>query len=151
MYLKKGEKTMNEDPRKNIDLLLEKFWRRGYMTVSRRYGTYLPEPDKVGMFDVDIIARYKDDYAIGITLTQTDFIDNNLISKLKYLATRRTKFTKRKVKLFVGVSNICFKHAKLLLDQLEPEIQKNIKLFQIADKNLPTARRKRNESKILFS
>ena len=142
---------MNDDPRRNIDLLLEKFWRRGYMTVSRRYGTYLPEPGKIGIFDVDIIARYKDDYAIGLTLSEADFIDNNLVDKLKYLATRRTRFTKRKVKLFVGVSNICFKHAKRLLEQLEPEVQKNIKLFQIINKNLPAARRKRNESKILFS
>ena len=142
---------MNEDPRKNIDLLLEQFWRRGYMTVRRRYGTYLPEPDKIGTFDVDIIARYKDDYAIGLTLSQTDFIDNNLVSKIKYLATRRTKFTNRKVKLFVGVSTIFYKHAKRLLEQLDTEVQKNIKLFQIINKNLPTTSRKRNESNILFS
>jgi hypothetical protein len=142
---------MNEDPRKNIDLLLVQFWKRGYMTVSRRYGTYLPEPAKVGMFDVDIVARYKDDYAIGVNLNQTDFIDENLITKLNYLATRRTKFTNRKVKLFVGVSNKYFKHAKLLLEQLEPEVQKNIKLFQIVDKILPAARRRRKESNVLFS
>ena len=142
---------MNEDPRKNIDLLLEQFWRRGYMTVRRRYGTYLPESDKIGTFDVDIIARYKDDYAIGLTLSQTDFIDNNLVSKIKYLATRRTKFTNRKVKLFVGVSTIFYKHAKRLLEQLDTEVQKNIKLFQIINKNLPTTSRKRNESNILFS
>ena len=142
---------MNEDPRKNIDLLLVHFWKRGYMTVSRRYGTYLPEPAKVGMFDVDIVARYKDDYAIGVNLNQTDFIDENLIPKLNYLATRRTKFTNRKVKLFVGVSNKYFKHAKLLLEQLEPEVQKNIKLFQIVDKILPAARRRGKDSHVLFS
>ena len=142
---------MNEDPRKNIDLLLVQFWKRGYMTVSRRFGTYLPEPAKVGMFDVDIVARHKDDYAIGITLSQTDFIDDKIISKLEYLATRRTKFTNRKVKLFVGVSNKYFKHAKMLLEQLEPEVQKNIKLFQIVDKIILTGRRKRKESNVLFS
>ena len=142
---------MNEDLRKNIDILLEQFWKRGYMTVSRRYGTYLPEPAKVGMFNVDIVARYKDDYAIGINLSQTDFIDKNLVTKLKYLATRRTKFTNRKVKLFVGVSNNYFKHAKLLLEQLVPEVQKNIKIFQIVDKILPVTRRRRKESNVLFS
>jgi hypothetical protein len=142
---------MNEDPRKNIDLLLVQFWKRGYMTVSRRYGTYLPEPAKVGMFDVDIVARYKDDYAIGINLSQTDFIDDKIVSKLEYLATRHTKFTNRKVKLFVGVSNKYYKHAKLLLEQLELEVQKNIRLFQVLDKILPTAKRRRKESNVLFS
>jgi hypothetical protein len=142
---------MNEDPRKNIDLLLVQFWKRGYMTVSRRYGTYLPEPAKVGMFDVDIVARHKDDYAIGINLSQTDFTDDKIVNKLKYLATRRTKFTNRKVKLFVGVSNKYFTHAKRLLEQLEPEVQKNIKLFQIVTKILAAAGRRRLESNVLFS
>ena len=56
---------MNENARKNVDQLVEQFWKRGYFTVSRKFGTYLPEPSKVGNFDVDIIARYKKDYAIG--------------------------------------------------------------------------------------
>lgn len=142
---------MNKDPRKNIDLLQVQFWKRGYMTVSRRFGTYLPEPAKVGTFEVDIVARHKDDYAIGINLSESDFIDDKIINKLRYLATRHTKFTNRKVKLFVGVSNKYFKHAKLLLEQLEPEVQKNIKLFQIVDKFLPSPRRRRMESNVLFS
>ena len=142
---------MNDDLRKNIDILLEQFWKRGYMTISRRYGTYLPEPAKVGMFDVDIVAKYKNDYAIGINLFQIDFIENNLVPKIKYLATRRTKFTNRKVKLFVGVSNNYFKHAKLLLEQLVPEVKKNIKLFPIVDKSLLITRRRRKESNVLFS
>ena len=142
---------MNKDPRKNIDLLQVQFWKRGYMTVSRRFGTYLPEPARIGTFEVDIVARHKDDYAIGINLSESDFIDDKIINKLRYLATRHTKFTNRKVKLFVGVSNKYFKHAKLLLEQLEPEVQKNIKLFQIVDKILPSARRRRMESNVLFS
>ena len=142
---------MNKDPRKNIDLLQVQFWKRGYMTVSRRFGTYLPEPARVGTFEVDIVARYKDDYAIGINLSEQDFIDDKITGKLKYLATRRTKFTNRKVKLFVGVSDKYYKNAKLLIDKLEPELQKNIKLFQIFDKILPAVRRRRLESNVLFS
>ena len=142
---------MNEDRRKNIDLMLVQFWKRGYMTVSRRFGTYLPEPAKVGVFDVDIVAKYKDDYAIGINLSESDFSDNKIINKLRYLATRRTKFTNRKVKLFIGVSNKYFKNAKLLFEQLEPEVQKNIKLFQIVEKTLPATRRRRLEPGVLFS
>ena len=61
--------------RRTIDLLVEQFWKRGYLTVSRRFGTYLPEPSKIGKFDVDIIAKYKNNYAIGITLSNEDLDD----------------------------------------------------------------------------
>ena len=36
--------------RKNVDLLVEQFWRKGYLTLSRKFGTYLPEPTSVGGF-----------------------------------------------------------------------------------------------------
>lgn len=142
---------MNEEIRRNIDRLVEQFWKRGYLTLSRRFGTYLPEPAKVGDFDVDIIARYKKDYAIGITLSQQDFQKLNLAHKLTYLATRHTKYTNKKVKLFVGVPVYYFKQAKILLEQLSPDVQKNIKLFQIIDESLPSIRKREPESNILFS
>ena len=47
-----------EMKRKQIDLLVEEFWKLGYLTVSRKLGTYLPEPQKVGKYSVDVIARY---------------------------------------------------------------------------------------------
>lgn len=142
---------MNENARKNVDQLVEQFWKRGYFTVSRKFGTYLPEPSKVGNFDVDIIARYKKDYAIGITLAEEDFQKINLIEKLTYLATRHTKYSNKKVKLFVGVPVICFKQAKILIEQLDADVQKNIKLFQIVDERLPSVRRRKRVPDVLFS
>jgi hypothetical protein len=142
---------MNEEARKNIDRLVEQFWKRGYLTLSRRYGTYLPEPAKVGTFEVDIVARYKKDYAIGITLNKQDFQNINLIDKLTYLATRHTKYTNKRVKLFIGVPVNYFKQAKMLIEQLQPDIQKNIKLFQIVDDSLPSTRKNEPEPNILFS
>ncbi len=142
---------MESNERKNIDLLIEQFWKKGYLTVSRRYGTYLPEPGKVGAFDVDIVARHKNDYAIGINLTRNDLYDSNLSAKLTYLATRRTKFSNKAVKLFVGVPVEYYKQAKAIVDKLDEEIRKNIKLFQIVDKSLPLTRKKRFEANILFS
>ena len=91
------------DKRRSVDLLVEKFWKQGYLTVSRKFGTYLPEPGKVGDFEIDIIARYKKNYAIGITLTEADLKDSKIIEKLTYLATRQTKFSNKRVLLFVGV------------------------------------------------
>jgi len=142
---------MNENVRKNVDQLVEQFWKRGYFTVSRKFGTYLPEPSKVGNFDVDIIARYKKDYAIGITLAEQDLQNINLCEKLNYLATRHTKYSNKKVRLFVGVPVICFKQAKKLIEQLDPDVQKNIKVFQIVDKTLPSVRENKRVPNVLFS
>jgi len=142
---------MNENIRKNIDQLVDQFWKRGYLTVSRKFGTYLPEPSKVGGFDVDIVARYKKDYAIGITLSEQDLQNMNLSDKLTYLATRRTKYTNKRVKLFVGAPAVCFKQAKILIEHLDPDVQKNIKLFQIVDERLPSVRKNKLVPNVLFS
>ena len=142
---------MTEDRRSSIDLLIDEFWRRGYLTLSRKYGTYLPEPGKVGPFEVDIIARYKKDYAIGLNLSVQDFSSNNLAAKLMYLASRHTKFSNKKVRLFVGVPSDYLKQAKIIVGSFEPEIRKNIKLFAIVDKSLPLTRRAKKESNVLFS
>ena len=143
---------MEDDARKKVDLLVNQFWKKGYMTVSRKYGTYLPEPGMVGKFNVDIVARHKDDYAIGINLTQKDFSDKDTLSgKLIYLATRHTKYTNRKVKLFVGVPVQNFKNAKTLIESFDEEVRKNISLFQIIDSTLPSIRKNKKDSTALFS
>ena len=143
---------MNYDRRKDVDALIEQFWKRGYMTVSRKYGTYLPEPDKVGIYDVDVIARYNDSFAIGIVLTDEDFFDlKKTQNKIVYLSTRQTKFNGKKVALFVGVSLKNYKTAKSLIETLPDEVRKNIRLIQIIDRqnSEQTARRKNNN--VLFS
>lgn len=50
---------MNTDRRKDVDLLIEEFWKKGYLTLYRKYGTYLPEPSNIGGFEVDVIAKQK--------------------------------------------------------------------------------------------
>jgi len=142
---------MEEDARKKVDLLINHFWKKGYLTVSRKYGTYLPEPGMVGRFNVDIIARLKNEYAIGINLSQKDLSDNNLADKLVYLATRHTKYTNKRVKLFVGVPAFNFKQAKKFIESLDEEVRKNISLFQIIDNTLPSIRKPRKELNALFS
>ncbi len=141
------------DKRRSIDLLVEQFWKQGYLTVSRRYGTYLPEPSKVGKFEIDILARYKKNYAIGITLTEDDLKDPKILEKLSYLATRQTKFTNKRVLLFVGVPNEYFKIAKELTDFLDQSARKNIRLFPIVEKYIPSkqSRKREKEETTLFS
>lgn len=143
---------MNLDRRKEIDLLIEEFWRKGYLTVSRKFGTYLPEPADIGGFEVDVIAKQRNTYAIGITLTDQDFKDAVFVkNKLLYLANRQTRGSNKKVQLFVGVSLKNFKYAKSLLEDLDPETRKNIKLFQILEKPQPSLQQVSRKERILFS
>lgn len=137
--------------RKSVDLLVEQFWKQGYLTLSRKFGTYLPEPTKIGNFDIDIIAKYKKNYAIGITLTSEDFTANDLIDKINFLATRHTKFSNKKVILFVGVPAEYFKNAKALLEMLNPEIKKNVKLVEIIDRESGLLPNESTRSRVLFS
>lgn len=139
------------DKRKYIDTLVKNFWKLGYMTVKRKFGTYLPEPERVGGFDIDIVARQKKDYAIGITLTDDDLNDSRLLEKLTFLATRHTKFSNREVQLFVGAASKHLKKVKHLIENLNDEVKKNIKLISITETAIPSIRRKRRTGKTLFA
>jgi hypothetical protein len=148
----KGDNEMNTEKRRDIDLLIEEFWRKGYLTLFRKYGTYLPEPSNIGGFDVDVIARQKNNYAIGITLTEQDFKDPSFIkNKLSYLAQRQTRGSNKKVMLFVGVSAFNYKYAKTLIDELDPDTKRNIKLFQIVERREINLKNKNKSNRVLFS
>ena len=137
--------------RRTVDLLVEQFWKQGYLTIRRKYGTYLPEPSKIGEFEVDIIAKYKKNYAIGITIIEEDFTDKNLLEKINFLATRQTKFSNKKVLLFIGIPSEFFKNGKNVLDKISPEARKNIRLFQITDSSVTIKRKDFENKKVLFS
>ncbi len=137
--------------RKSVDLLVEQFWKNGYLTIRRKFGTYLPEPAKVGNFDVDIIARYKDSYAIGLTLTKNDMNNAKIKEKIVFLATRQTRFTNKQVKLFIGADETIYKNAKALIETLDNEVKKNIRLFQIIDRPVEVKRKHNFKEKVLFS
>ncbi|MCU0342763.1 MAG: hypothetical protein MUF28_02955 [Ignavibacterium sp.] len=143
---------MNTERRRDVDLLIEEFWKKGYLTLFRKFGTYLPEPSNIGGFEVDVIAKQKDNLAIGITLSDQDFKDPSFIkNKLSYLAQRQTRGSNKKVQLFVGVSLLNFKYAKTLFDELDPDTKKNIKLFQITDKPEIINPKEKRTDRILFS
>jgi hypothetical protein len=137
--------------RKSVDLLVEQFWKNGYLTIRRKFGTYLPEPAKVGNFEVDIIARYKDSYAIGLTLTRNEMNDPKIKEKIIFLATRQTRFTNKSVKLFIGADAGIYKNAKSLIETLDNDVKKNIRLFHIADRPAEIKRSHRFKEKVLFS
>ena len=143
---------MITDRRKEVDLLVEEFWKKGYSTLYRKFGTYLPEPSNIGGFEVDVIARQKDNFAIGITFNDQEFKNPSSIKdKLIFLAQRQKRGTNRKVQLFVGVSLSNLKYAKALLDELDVSIKKNIKLFPITEKSDLMNHKENKTDKILFS
>lgn len=142
---------MNTMKRKIIDHLIEQFWKNGYLTVSRKFGTYLPEPEKIGGFDVDIIARQGKEYALGITISEDDFKDPGLLDRISYLATRKTRFTQKQVLLYIGVPEENLLLAKGLIDSLSNEIKTNIRLFNLVDESLPPINRSPETRKVPIS
>jgi len=143
---------MNSEIKKGIDSLIEQFWKRGYMTVARKFGTYLPEPSPVGGYEVDVIARYKNSYAIGIVLSDGDFINQNQIKeKIVYLASRQTKYGNKPVNLYIGVSSLNFFKTKQIVSELPENLKKNIFIIQLFEKEKSSIKDKSEKSELLFS
>ena len=120
-------------PQRKVDDLVSHFWRNGYLTLSRKYGKYLPEPNKLGNYEVDAIGKLKKKYAIGLTLTEEELNDPKIYSKLDFLATRHTKYSNSRVTLFLGVPKELFNKVKICLKNLSSEAQKNIKVVAIGN------------------
>ena len=142
---------LNTSERYIVDSLVNQFWKRGYLTLSRRFGTYLPEPERVGEFKVDVVARQRNKYAIGISLSKDELNSAELADKIYYLATRHTKFSNKPVILFIGVPAKYYKQAKNLLEQMNKEVRRNIKLIQIIDESISKTDIPKQKSKVLFS
>lgn len=114
-----------------VDELINHFWKNGYLTLSRKFGKYLPEPSNVGKYEVDAIGKLKKKYAIGLILTEEELDDPKVYSKLEFLATRHTKFSNKRVTLFVGVPKALFNKVKLCISNLSAVAKKNIKVVPI--------------------
>lgn len=118
---------------RKVDDLVNHFWRNGYLTLSRRFGKYLPEPTNVGNYSVDAIGKLKKKYAIGVTLSEEELNDPKIYTKLEFLATRHNKYSKRRVTLFIGVPKELFNKVKMCIKNLTLEAQKSIKVVAISN------------------
>ncbi len=118
----------------NVDDLIGHFWRNGYLTLSRRFGKYLPEPNNVGDFKVDAIGKQRKKFVIGLLLSEKDLNDSKVYTKLEFLATRHTKYSNKRVTLFVGVPKHLIKEAKSAISFLSVQAQKSIKVVSIGKK-----------------
>ena len=123
----------NTNLQHRVDDLIKYFWKYGYLTISRKYGTYLPEPKQVGNYQIDAIGKQKKKYAIGIILLPDELDNPSIFAKLDFLATRNTKYSNRRVTLFLGIPDNLINKAKLIISELSDEARKNIKLVGIPD------------------
>jgi len=142
---------MNISERKSIDLLVSEFWRLGFFTLSRRLGTYLPEPENIGRFKVDVIGRQKEKYAIGITLSKEEIFSSDLIEKINYLASRKTRSSEKSIMLLIGVPDIYFKQVKEILLNVDEKFRKNIKLTRIVEESVKSRRDNKQIQQVIFS
>ena len=142
---------MNISEKKAIDLLVNEFWRLGFFTLSRRLGTYLPEPENIGQFQVDVIGRQKEKYAIGIILSKEDIYKSDLLEKINYLASRRSRSSGKSITLFIGLDDIYFKRVKELLLNIDEKIRRNIKLVRIEENSFRNHEVTNQPQQIIFS
>ena len=116
-----------------VDQLIQHFWKNGYLTLSRRFGTYLPEPKPLGSYQIDAVGKYKRKVVIGLILKDEELNDPRLVSKLNFLATRNTKFSNKRVTLFLGVPQEYRNKLTMIVKLLSEEAQKNIKIVTVND------------------
>ena len=114
-----------------VDALIEQFWRKGYLTVSRRYGKYLPEPNPVGGYTVDAVAKYRRKTAVGIVLDAEELNDPKIISKLNFLASRNSNYSNKNMTLYIGVPEDSILKAEMIVAGLDLNAQKNIKIIGV--------------------
>jgi len=117
--------------KKNIDLLVSHLWKLGYTIIKRKFGTYLSEPPNVNGYEIDIVAKFHRQYAMGVCIDKKDLQDSKLLEKISYLASRKTKTGNKDVLLFISFPYEIYKTVKDLVSSLDLSIKKNISLVPV--------------------
>ncbi|MBA4251500.1 MAG: hypothetical protein C0425_07530 [Chlorobiaceae bacterium] len=120
--------------RNYIDLLVRQLWSEGLTVVSRKFGSYLSEPAPIGNYEVDLIARYKKDYVIGLIVSKEELSNSHFMEKIRFLSSRKTKYTNREVALYLGVSPEAYRLVRELVNTLDEEKKQKIKIFSLFEK-----------------
>lgn len=119
--------------RERVDYLIDHLWQNGYLTLSRKFGKYLPAPPMMGEYEVDAVAKYKRKIALGLTVTDDELNDHTFLSKLDFLANYTSRFPQNKITLFLGVPYNSLVKASLLISSLDIETQKHIKIVTLPE------------------
>jgi len=116
-----------------VDYLIDHLWQHGYLTLSRKFGKYLPAPPMMGEYEVDAVAKYKKKIALGLTITEDELNDPKFLNKLNFLANYSSRFPQNRITLFLGVPNNAIVKASLLVSSLQDETQKHIRIISLPD------------------
>ena len=119
--------------RERVDHLIDHLWSNGYLTLSRKYGKYLPAPTPVGDYEVDAIAKYKKKVAIGLALSDEELDDPGLISKIHVITHDKSRFSNNRITLYLGVPNKSLIKAHMLVATFDEETRRNIKIVTLPD------------------
>jgi hypothetical protein len=119
--------------RERVDLLIDHLWQEGYLTLSRRFGKYLPAPPMISGYEVDAISQYKKKIAIGITVPDEELNDIKFISKLEAISSYKKMYPMNRLTLFLGVPYNSVVKATMLVSTLSEETQKHIKIVTLPD------------------
>lgn len=118
--------------RERVDSLISHFWKDGYLTISRKHGSFLPTPERVGSYEIDALGKYKKNYVIGITLHEEDLINLKILAKINYLSSRNAIYSQKRVKLFIAVPSKFLTRAYDLIARLPADNRDCIKLVPIS-------------------
>jgi hypothetical protein len=121
--------------KERIDSLVKHFWKNGFLTLSRKHGTYLPSPNPIGDYEVDAVGKLNKKYVLGITLKKEDLENPNTLQKIKFLASQKNKFSLQKVTLFLGCPDEIRSDVETLLLQLDENLRKNIRIVSTSSEN----------------
>lgn len=119
--------------RERVDYLIDHLWQHGYLTLSRKFGKYLPVPPLMGKYEVDAVAKYKKKIAIGLTISDEELNDPSFLSKLDFLANYTSRFPQNRITLFLGVPYNSQVKASLLISSLDEKTQKHIKIVAVPE------------------
>lgn len=120
--------------REKVDLLIDHLWQQGYLTLSRKFGKYLPAPPTISGYEVDSISRYKKKLAIGITVAEEELNDVLFTTRLEAILSYQRQNPMNRVTLFLGVPYNSVVKATMLISTLSQETQKQIKIVALPDK-----------------
>lgn len=120
--------------KEKVDQLIGHLWKEGYLTLSRKYGKYLPPPPKIFGYEVDAISKSKKKIAIGLTISENE-INENLVKRVSSILKFKNINRENRITLFIGIPSNSIINANVLFSSLDAEEQKSIKIIPLEKTN----------------
>ncbi|MBI5727532.1 MAG: hypothetical protein HY965_06745 [Ignavibacteriales bacterium] len=129
--------TQIEERKELVESLIQKIRLEGFQIVNRRYGKFVPAPQPVGGHDIDILAKRSGSFIIGLCIASGDFSDSGLEEKVRYLASRTTKYSNTPVKLYIAIDQSVYVRLAKILQNLPHELRHRIRAYPLTNAETP--------------